>query len=170
MLLHPLPVTESSPWIFFFSEILLNRLSRHVSCAFWIFKIFAISGSDTIFTTTTTSLWARKQQITHLSWLKKVRGSDTTRRQLSAQATSHSVQLLALSLLPVQAGSNPRGQLGTEWALLSERFVVILLHKEIELPEHRSFGSPGAQPAGALLAAIKALLKATHFYRTIPFQ
>lgn len=67
LLLHPLQETESTPRVFFFSEIPLNRLSRCVSSAFWIFKVFAISGSDTIFITNNSSPWDRKQQITSRS-------------------------------------------------------------------------------------------------------
>lgn len=61
-------------------------------------------------------------------------------------------------------------------ALLSEHFVVILLHKEVELPsipEHRRLGSqvPGSLGLRELSwLAAKSLLKAACFYRTIPFQ
>lgn len=176
MLLHHSQVTESTPQIFFFSEIHLNRLSRHVSRAFWIFLIFAISGSNTIFITNNSSLWARKQ-ITSRSpiypGLRRcvVQTPPVGSCLLRQPATQGSCLPTACCLC--RQGANHRENWELSSTLLSECFVVILLHKEVELPsipEHRSFGAQ--VPSSLALResswpAAKALLKATPFYRTI---
>lgn len=171
MLLHPF-TWQSPPQIVFVSEIHWTRLSRHVSCAFWIFKIFAISGSDTIFITINSSLWARKQQTTFRSpvypGLRRC-VVQTPPRQLSAWATSHSRELHPLSLLLVQAGSNAPGQLGTEqrtpeWALRG--YSLAQGGWASISPRTQTFGKPGARqpgPEGALLACSKIFAKSNMF-------